>query len=787
MKEKIIVPNHTVVAEVGSSALLSAAQAVVALPRLSQATLSTVPSWLSTPVYDRSAVKAGIVHLGTGNFALAHIASYIEEILKDDPRWGIVASSLRTKTMINSLKEQDGLYVLVEREKDNRNHAVMGPIVEAIFGPEDPLRLSERIGDPDTHLVTITVSNKGYCVLPHGFLNWRDADITADLANPDQPRSIYGYMANGLSLRKQRGLPLTVMSLDNIPENSRLLQKALLEFLTHARGADLAAWVKENVDFPVTLVDRITPAATSLIAKEASAQLGVESKVVVTTETFRELVVERSRFTMPDFERVGVKVVDDASPHWRRKFYMVNAGHQVPAIAGQRLGLKYIHEAMAQPVIARMLQRAHKEWGTILDGNPDELKAYGAAVRRRFLDHSLGDTIERVAARATSKVSERLLSSVELSYLRHGELLRVPVFITAVWLHNLGRKDEAGRTLLFHDDDASRLQHLHVKVMQWASQAHLRRLRDSYPAVRGFLEQLSEILLEPRFRRFASDDEFVRELAWCLIKINRKGIKMAARALLRKRQALPRKAITHVLFDCDGVLVKSEHLAFTACCTLVNEVLRQHGVEKQFTVAELMHEFVGCNFRRMIVELSKRHRFVVPDDELERLVTLEEDRVIEKLVKEVQLCTGVNRLLAALHGNFGLAVVSSSALRRVRACLVKAGQDGYFPRANVYSAANSLPVPKSKPQPDIYLHAVADLQTTPDRCVAIEDSVSGVRSAVQAGICVIGYVGAYPVAERKMMAQKLRDAGAFRVVTRHHPDVNRLIERIARKGRAMVD
>ncbi|HEY9784328.1 MAG TPA: HAD family phosphatase [Candidatus Obscuribacterales bacterium] len=218
------------------------------------------------------------------------------------------------------------------------------------------------------------------------------------------------------------------------------------------------------------------------------------------------------------------------------------------------------------------------------------------------------------------------------------------------------------------------------------------------------------------------------------------------------------------LFDCDGTLVGSEDLAFEACCALVNEVLENKGVSERFTPKSLMQSFVGCSFRRMITILSEKHAFTVEADELESLVKEEEDRVIEKLLAEVEPCPGVNDVLARLTGKVDLAVVSSSALRRVRACLTKADQDRFFAAEHVYSAANSLPKPTSKPDPAIYLHAIADLGTTADLCVALEDSRSGVMAAAAAKLYVIGYVGSFPAHEREARARQLMECGAAFVI-----------------------
>lgn len=181
-----------------------------------------------------------------------------------------------------------------------------------------------------------------------------------------------------------------------------------------------------------------------------------------------------------------------------------------------------------------------------------------------------------------------------------------------------------------------------------------------------------------------------------------------------------------------------------------------------------MNEFVGQNFRGVVISLQKKFGFVLSGDELESFVGQEEDRVIATLEKKAEPCKGVNPQLEKLaaDGKYGLAVVSSSALRRVKASVKKVGQDKFFPADHIFSAATSLPVPTTKPDPAIYLHACKVIGKQPGECCAIEDSKSGTLSAVRAGIPVIAYTGSYDgEAKQKQMGDLLRETGAQVVMT----------------------
>ncbi|THU88688.1 haloacid dehalogenase-like hydrolase family protein, partial [Dendrothele bispora CBS 962.96] len=219
---------------------------------------------------------------------------------------------------------------------------------------------------------------------------------------------------------------------------------------------------------------------------------------------------------------------------------------------------------------------------------------------------------------------------------------------------------------------------------------------------------------------------------------------------------------THILFDCDNTLVLSEELAFEACSELSNQILESNGVSARYTGHQLIVDFVGQNFRGMLNSLQEKHNFQLSQEELERYVSMEEDQVIAKFQEKLVPCKGVSEQLEKLakSGKYTLAVVSSSAHRRVMASLVKAGQTSYFPPDRVFSAATSLEKPTSKPDPAIYLHACEKLDVAPMSCVAVEDSKSGSLSAIRAGIPVIAYVGSYDEVKREEMAKLLKDLGA---------------------------
>lgn len=227
----------------------------------------------------------------------------------------------------------------------------------------------------------------------------------------------------------------------------------------------------------------------------------------------------------------------------------------------------------------------------------------------------------------------------------------------------------------------------------------------------------------------------------------------------------------------------SEELAFEACADLANEILEKQGRSERYTGPQLLKDFVGQNFRGMMVSLQKIYGFTLPADEFDAYVDKELGKVIEKLKASARPCDGVMEVLEQLdkEKEYHLAVVSSSALSRVHASLEKINADKYFKKDEVYSAASSLPKPTSKPDPAVYLHACEKLGAKPEECVAIEDSKSGATAAKNAGIPLIGYIGPYDEDEKEKMTKILKDECGAIVVMNHWREFNDALKQVKQK------
>jgi beta-phosphoglucomutase-like phosphatase (HAD superfamily) len=224
------------------------------------------------------------------------------------------------------------------------------------------------------------------------------------------------------------------------------------------------------------------------------------------------------------------------------------------------------------------------------------------------------------------------------------------------------------------------------------------------------------------------------------------------------------RSFSTLLCDADGNLFPSEEPAFEASSGATNRLLERFGSSVRYTADELRAVALGRNFRALAQDLAVEHGVDLGAEELEQWVALEQRLVVDHLREVLRPDPGLQAALRRLAGGFDLAVVSSSALARLDVCFEVTGLAGMFPQAERFSAQDSLPAPTSKPDPAVYAHAVQALGLEPHRALAVEDAVSGVASAVAAGVPVVGNLAFVPPEERVTRKDALMDAGALTVV-----------------------
>jgi fructuronate reductase len=427
-------------------------------PRLSDAALEGLPAAASRPDYDRRAITPGIVHLGIGAFHRAHQAVMTEAALAAGARdWGIVAASLRSPDTRDALEPQDGLYTVAVRDATDEHLAVIGAIRRIIVAPEDPEALLAAMSAPATRIVSLTVTEKGYCHDPAtGRLNEAHPDIVRDLDRPDRPRSAPGYLVEALARRRAAGVPpFTVLSCDNLPANGAVVH-AVLARLAALRDPALGCFVQDEVACPSTMVDRIVPATTDADREAIAARLGAEDRWPVVTEPFAQWVIE-DRFPLgrPAWERGGATFVTDVAPFEFMKLRMLNGAHSSLAYLGYLAGHEHVVDAATDPAFAGFLGRL---WAEIIPAVPPpegtDLSAYAAALLARFRNPAIRHRLWQIAMDGSQKLPQRLLGTMR-DNLAAGRPIGHLALGVAGWMRYVTGRDERGGAIDVRDPMAA--------------------------------------------------------------------------------------------------------------------------------------------------------------------------------------------------------------------------------------------------------------------------------------------------------------------------------------------
>lgn len=446
------------------------------MKRLHPDTLATLPAAVARPRYDRSALRSGIVHLGIGAFARAHLAVATEAAMQasGDLGWGITGVSLRSPDVRDALAPQQGVYTLALRDADEHGTPrqtlqVIGALQRVLVAPEDPAAVLEAIASPDTRIVSLTVTEKGYHHDPAtGRLRSNDAEIEHDLRHPEAPRSTLGFLAHGLQLRRRRGLaPVTLLSCDNLPGNGRTLRGLLLAFAAQL-DAWLHDWIATQCLFPNSMVDRIVPRSVAGDRERIAASLGVDDAAAVVGEPFFEWVVE-DHFAngRPAWEAAGVRFVVQAEPFEKLKLRMVNGAHSTIAYLGVMAGWATVDVAIGQAPLRRAIEALmREEIEPTLPALPSlDLTAYRARLIERFANPALAHQTLQIAMDGSQKLPQRWLGTVRDRLSAGAGIDRLALAIAA-WLHFLRGVDERGRPYAINDPLAAELQALRARAEQ---------------------------------------------------------------------------------------------------------------------------------------------------------------------------------------------------------------------------------------------------------------------------------------------------------------------------------
>lgn len=401
--------------------------------RLGAAALARVPARVTRPSFDPAKLNCGIVHLGIGAFHRAHQAVFTENAIHAaGGDWGIVGASLQRPDAPDALTRQDCLYT-VETLGSQARYRVMGVLRQALYAPRDGKALLSALAAPATHAVTLTLSEKGYCLDAGGALDFANPDIAADIAAPQAPRSAIGWLALAFAERKRKGAgPLTILSCDNLGSNGEKLANAVTAFADRA-WPDLAGWIPANTAFPLTLVDCIVPASDVPHRRRVAEALGMEDLASVQREEFAQWVIQ-DRFAgpLPAWDKAGAEIVPDIAQYQRLKLHVLNTAHSALAYFGLPRGHTYVRDAIADPALLAFLdEMMAREITPAL--SPLDVDSYWRRVKARFENPMIDHRLAQIAEDGSLKLPQRLFPLIEANVRTDRSITRM-ADVARAWL-----------------------------------------------------------------------------------------------------------------------------------------------------------------------------------------------------------------------------------------------------------------------------------------------------------------------------------------------------------------
>ncbi|WP_299621644.1 mannitol dehydrogenase family protein [uncultured Tateyamaria sp.] len=375
--------------------------------------LSTT-SRVHATTYDRAACAIGVVHLGFGAFHRAHQAVYLDDYMdaSGDLRWGIAAVNLRAseagqfQKAAEDTARHDGYFLKSVSAKGEETLRRVRAHVYFADWSDAPAPTEALLAAPSVHLVTITVTESGYYTDPNGNLNRQNPVIASEVSGASAS-SVYGYLRAALRQRmEQSGAPLTIACCDNIRQNGKMLRRNLMDYLEACNDAALAKWVSENVAFPCSMVDRITPRSSDALAADLSALIGVDVTSPIMAEDFMQWVLQDSASgPMPDLGRAGVTVTSDVDPYEETKIRVLNGGHTALCYLAALKGVETFDAAMRVPELNAHFHNfeSREVLPAITLPLPFSKDLYLSQIADRFGNRAIGDTVARICADGMAK------------------------------------------------------------------------------------------------------------------------------------------------------------------------------------------------------------------------------------------------------------------------------------------------------------------------------------------------------------------------------------------------
>ncbi len=411
------------------------------LTKLSLQNPASLDQGVEIPEYAPQAGISRILHLGVGNFHRSHQAYYLHKLLqKKNCDWRICGAGLmpRDLAMKEALFSQDFLYTLVTQELENEEIALVGALNDFIHIPTEWEKFCDLCGREDLKIISLTITEKGYCFDNNMNLDSGNSLIKHDLSESEAPpASAIGVLAYGLKMRLQKGaLPVTLLSCDNIPENGQVLKRILFQYVNLLGDQALMNYLNNSVSFPCTMVDRITPITTEEKRVYLKEKYGIEDRVPVFSEQFIQWVIEDDfRAGRPDWEFAGASFVNDVKPYELMKIRLLNGGHSALAYLSILAGYSFVDDAMNNIRIRNYIRSYMHELKTTLD--PIEGVDFDDYIRdllKRFANPAVRDRLLRLAEDGSTKILNSMIPPLQI-LLEKGKDISGLLTALATWIY----------------------------------------------------------------------------------------------------------------------------------------------------------------------------------------------------------------------------------------------------------------------------------------------------------------------------------------------------------------
>ena len=407
------------------------------MQRLNKQTLALLPTSVAHNTSSSSA-EIGIVHLGPGAFHRAHQAVFTDNAMELGGNWGICAVSMRSTGVRDELAEQDNLYTLAIID-ENPSYQVISAIKEVLVLGEQRKQVMQRLTAATTHIVSLTITEKGYCLDGQGLLDKAHSDISHDLANPNEPRSAIALLVSALNIRREKSIgQLTIISCDNLADNGTKLGKAVVAFASMI-DSELATWINNNVYFPNTMVDSITPASNDELRVRVAEAIQLKDNWPIQREAFSQWVIE-DHFSgpRPAWDKVGVTFTHDVSGYEKAKLRLLNGSHSTLAYLGLRCGKETVNEAISHPSLFKLIKKMLQQEVKVSFTAPPELAVddYIDAILKRYSNKHIRHLLSQIAWDGSQKLPFRLLGSIQDNLAQGNSIALLSVGVAA-WLHFL--------------------------------------------------------------------------------------------------------------------------------------------------------------------------------------------------------------------------------------------------------------------------------------------------------------------------------------------------------------